>query len=555
MRGPSRAPVIVLILILMAGAIAVQTQRGSGVDVDAARIGEWVPTVAAADAVGATWYCAGGTATGGSEGLAEQTVIIANSSDEDRTARVTVVPDASDPVSVAVDIAAASRETVTVADVVQSEWAAVIVEVDGGGVSVAHELKGPTGVAFEDCASSPSSKWWFPQATSRNGTRLLLALFNPFPGEATVDLSFDTDDGARVPGQFQGLVIPGSRVLVVDVGAVVTLREQVATSVDVRSGRIVAEQIQTSDGREGTAAGLSAMLGAPTPASTCMFPVGTPVDTSLSQLISVVNTGSVDATVTVEVFLSDPARNGSVEPFELVVAPGRYGAVDIHGDPRVPRSVPHWLVVRSDGGEIVASQSFGGVADGGGRALAATMGVPLVARQWLLSPLDTEVAPVDEWFVAIANPSPTETVRVEISALAAGTDRPLTSGASVTIGPGEVEIVDLTTQLTATPAASIRLEADRPVIVGGWVGTTSPPEAMVLTGFVVGGTQSLPGAVIGPDVASLVGDGLEEESDTIPMEPEGIEPGTGPGSSTTLADGATDSTVAGATSTTAAPVP
>ena len=98
-----------------------------------------------------------------------------------------------------VQVAAHSRAEVRVSDEVDAPWAAALVETTGGEITVAHELSGPTGPSVSDCASTPSADWYFPAGTTRVGTDIWMALFNPFPGEATVDLSFDTDNGVRSP--------------------------------------------------------------------------------------------------------------------------------------------------------------------------------------------------------------------------------------------------------------------------------------------------------------------------------------------------------------------
>ena len=56
-------------------------------------------------------------------------------------------------------------------------------------------------------------------------------------------------------------MVPGGSVVVKKVSDVVTESDQVATNVSVRSGRIVAEQVQTFDGRDGGPKGLTATRG------------------------------------------------------------------------------------------------------------------------------------------------------------------------------------------------------------------------------------------------------------------------------------------------------
>jgi hypothetical protein len=55
-------------------------------------------------------------------------------------------------------------------------------------------------------------------------------LFNPFPGDAIVDLSFATDQGPSTPPDFQGVVVPARGVKALDVG------EHVRRRVEDRGG-------------------------------------------------------------------------------------------------------------------------------------------------------------------------------------------------------------------------------------------------------------------------------------------------------------------------------
>src|SRR5690606_37684469 len=166
------------------------------------------PTASPPGSLGSTWYCASGTAAGTDEGDAEQVVSMANASDDVVQGRLTVYPNEGDPVTRPVEVPARDRVTVRVSDVVQAKYASVLAEFDGGEVAVQHELSGPTGRSVGACASSPAATWYFPNATTRPGARLLLTLFNPFPHDAVVDIVLEAEDGTRTPQAYQGLVVP-----------------------------------------------------------------------------------------------------------------------------------------------------------------------------------------------------------------------------------------------------------------------------------------------------------------------------------------------------------
>jgi hypothetical protein len=501
-----RLPALVVLFGLLVGSWFVQDQNAS--DEPAAvsvRLVETVPTASKPGSVSSTWYCAAGSATGIASGegagIAEQVVIIANDSDADATGSLTVIPESGQRSSVSLKILARSRQLVRVSDVAKSAWASALVEVTGGEVVVSHELAGPSGKTVGACASAPGSDWYFPAGTTRAGSRNLLALFNPFPGEATVDLTFDTDDGTRTPQQFQGLVIPGSRVVVVDVGAVVTLRKHVATTVSTRTGRLIAEQVQTTDGRDGTDSGLTSVLGGTTPAAIWVFADGSPAGSAVGETISVFNPSDQDATVQVQVQLDDQQTNGTVEPFEVTVASRRFAVVDLYSDPRVPRSVGHWVIVRTlDGAPVIVERSLTGIKGSGLPGLSHTMGVPIVATRWLVGSLvngDVKTATL-----SVANPSATDTAMFTIRSITGGRVVDLSGAVDVSLAPGERRLVDVGALLAASPEVSFEIAADSAVSVGQWLQFRARTDFATPQAFPVSGTQALLRRAITPQAGA-----------------------------------------------------
>lgn len=501
MRHSLRLPVILLGLALVIAAIAhqVTTESVSG---PAARLDTYVPTAQPEGAEGSTWYCAAGSATGDPNGVAEQVVHITNASSTEVTGRLTAMPSKGDPVDTRIRVPAHGRLAVRVSDVVKAEWASAIVEVSGGEVSVAHVLQGPAGRTITTCASSPGEDWYFPSGSTRNGTKNLLALFNPFPGEATVDISFDTEDGTRTPQQFQGLVLPGRRVTVVDIAAVVTLREHVATTVGTRSGRVIAEQLQVADGRGGGEQGLTSTLGARRPNDVWVFPVATPAASAAHEMVSVINPGDADANVQIQVQIDDAAQVGSVEPFLLRVPAHRAAHVDLMSDARIPRSAGRWLIVRTtDGTQVVVERSIGAVrsADGGG--LTMTMGIPILATDWLAT--FGNPAAVSASVLSVANPSAGGAATVTVTVHGAGSAKDLSGATRVEIAPGDRAVFDLSRLLEGRNEASVSISADLPVAVGQWLAATGVVDYLTPADVPIRGAISMLRDVVDPQVADI----------------------------------------------------
>ncbi len=535
-----RLPMIVLLLIVLVGGVVFDRTHGQ-TTTSSVRPDTLMPSAQPGDSAGSTWYCAAGSATGDSNGFAEQTVSVANSSDEEITGQLTAVPDKGDPVVSKLRIAGHSRQTVRISDLVRATWASALVELSGGEVTVAQLFQGPSGRSAGACASAPGQEWFFPSGSTRNGARNLLALFNPFPGEATVDIAFDTEDGSRTPQQFQGLVLPGGRVSVVDIGAVVTLREHVSTSVRARAGRVVAQQIQTADGREGEERGLTVTLGATSPAANWFFPVATPADSSAHEIVSVLNPSEVDATVEVQVQVDDAAQVGSVEPYRLSVPAGRSVSVDLMSDARIPRNAERWLIVRSTAGEgVVAERSIGSVRSGAVGGLTYTMGVPVAATRWL-STFGNPVG-ISSSVLAIANPGSSGDATVTVTIHGAGAAKNIPTMIDVVIAAGERRLLDLTKELASRNEASITISTDVPVVVGQLMVSTSPIDLLTPTVYPLIGTMRTVSDPAPPQVVSL-DDALLPPEPATTLDPVAPAVTTVAPTSTTVAGAVTSTTI------------
>lgn len=413
----ARLTSLVVLVGLIAGGLVLQAADGRGSSggrsVPAVQAGVAIPAARAEPTLSSTWYCAGGTAT--PNGFADHVLILANPTDRPRTATITAItgvvapapaPAGSAPSTVAdgtaataatvgesatttppapaqreVEVGAQSGVEVRVGDLAASELAGAIVEVDGGEIAVEHQITGPLGRATAPCSTTASSTWSFPWGVTTRGARELLVFMNPFPDDATVDIAFATDEGVRDTARFQGFIVPGRSVVGAYVDDDVTRKQQVSAYLQVRSGRLVVDRIQTFDGTDGRA-GLTLSLGAPTPALAWIYPVGE-IGPGLTEQVVVFNPSDAVAEVEVEVRLDDPANNEPPEPFELTIAPGRYSSLDVSTEDRVPAGVGHALIVRSlNNVPITAERINTAVAPASRRGISTVTGSPIGARTW-----------------------------------------------------------------------------------------------------------------------------------------------------------------------------
>ena len=393
--GPRREParrrlpaLRVLGALLVAGGAADRLYRpeaGSGGEVSSG-----MPVAAPARALTSTWYCAGASANPG--GPADGAVIVANPGRRALTGSVTIVPSEGSLRTVPLTVPAASTAVVRHQDLVQSPFAAALVELDGGEVVVEHSVSGPLGASIAPCASRASDRWYFAGGSTAREDTMLLALFNPFPEDAIADLSFSTDQGPAAPADFKGIVVRGGSLSVVNVGEHVRRRDAVAATVAARRGRLVVDRIQLRN--TGNRRGTTLALGAPSPGDTWYFPDGVVVD-GFEERVLLYNPSDEEAEVDVEMLLDE----GAAEPFEITVPPGEHVPLLVNDEDRIPKGVAHAIVVQSvnDVG-VVAERSITAGPPVGRVGVADTLGAREGAERWVLAggaATDTS----DEWVI------------------------------------------------------------------------------------------------------------------------------------------------------------
>lgn len=416
-----RAPVfVVLAALLIAGLVADRVSRPTDRDLAASPLAqvEAMPTAAPSTSLSSSWFCAGGTATpAGADGIvADGTVVVANPGDRALTGTIRVVPSEGEAKTAPLEVPARSRKAVKYSDVVAAPFAAALVELDGGDVVVEHQVSGPQGFSTAPCASSASDRWYLAEgSTTREGAnpedRMLLFLYNPFPEDAIVDLSFTHEAGRSVPSEFTGLVVKGGGLRVVSVGDHVRRRAHIAMTAVARSGRIVIDRLQL---RNGANKGMSLALAATSPGTTWYFPEGLVAD-GIGESFHLYNPTNEEAQVSIELAL----ETGAAEPFDLTVAPRGRLTVVAAEEERIPKGVGHATTVTSlNGVPIVAERSVVAAPPSArGTGAADSLGARRTAKRWVLA-AGAATPTVDEWIV-VHNPGPADAT-VKVQALAGG---------------------------------------------------------------------------------------------------------------------------------------
>jgi hypothetical protein len=449
-RVPSRLTSLVVLAGLLVTGLVVDATRshGGGTSPKTVLAGVAIPAARPAPTLASTWFCAGGTAV--ASGFADHVIVMSNPSAQARTATITaltgsiapppVVPGQAPapatgkgttttsttsttapgirPKVATVPLGPWSTVSFRMGGLVSSQLAGAIVEVDGGQIAVEHELTGALGKATAPCSSTTSATWAFPWGVTSRGDRDLMVFMNPFPDDATIDISFATDEGVRDTVRFRGFVVPGRSVVGAYIDEDVTRKDQVSAMVNVRNGHIVVDQIQMFDGTDGRN-GITVTLGAPSSAGAWVFPDGL-TGPGLTEQMVVFNPTTADvAEVDVDVLLDDPTKNGTPEPFGLTIPPGRYAIVNLQGESRIPAGVGHSSYVRSmNGVPLIAERVVTAAKPAPRSGIGATLGSPVSASTWYF-PAGGTSSTRDE-FLTLANPSDKNTVRYRVTGLASG---------------------------------------------------------------------------------------------------------------------------------------
>ncbi|HUS61835.1 MAG TPA: DUF5719 family protein [Acidimicrobiales bacterium] len=406
------------------------------------------------DATTASWFCAGMTAA--PDGAFDGTVLVANPTGKAVVARVNVVPVAGDvaPKAVTLDVGPNARGAVRLQDVLQSPYVAALVEVDSGDVIVEHSVTGALGDDLAPCSPRANEVWHFAGGSTVKDANLLLAVFNPFPDDAIVDMAFVTSEGRAVPSELQGVVIPGRGLVVRDVADFVRRREEVSTTVTARTGRVVVDKIQLV--RE-PRPGLTLLVGTPTPAPAWDIAEGYITD-GVGERIDVYNPNDREAAVEVGVSLDD----GAVEPFQLTVPAQGRTSIDLGEDGRIPLGVGHALTVRAvDGRPIVVEHLIESHPPSARFGLAAQTGSTSRSSQWVAA-AGGATESLDEGIV-VHNPGATD-VRFSVFALANGRRFPIEGLQDLEVKAGRRRGVRLGEHLRR-PDLPVIVVATSPVVV------------------------------------------------------------------------------------------
>jgi Family of unknown function (DUF5719) len=486
----------------------------------------FMPVAPPEDALSSTWYCAGGTA--GADSRADTSIVVANATDRELQGTVTIFPNipsqlppgelsedegttttstttttepeeeqAQLPVTVDLTVPVADDVEMRLGDEIDAEYAAALVELPGGAVSVEQRVDGPNGADVSPCTTQAAETWYFADGRTTADSVETLAFFNPFPDPAVVDVTFRTEADLRTPVPFTGYTIPGQTLVVEDIGEQVNRHEHVSVSVVARSGRLVVNRVLEVDGSEDGVRGLDVSAGAAVPAPVWYFPDGIVTENEdVEETFVIYNPNDTGAEVDLFIEPNDAERFGAIEPFTLSIPPGAFQEIAVDEERRIADAiagVEEGQPVMLHGARletvndvpVVAERVISGSEDSSRPGLDMMFGAPLLMEEAVLAASSTSET------VIVDNPSTSTPVRVTFRSLDGGTlgESPEATELEVPIAG---RLVVTPQELGLSPETAMIVTADAPVIIERRVVIGDPSDTAGAIAVPLAGTVSEP---------------------------------------------------------------
>lgn len=407
----------------------------------------WMPAAPLPGGLTSTWFCPGVPASGADRSGGEVTVF--NSGDGPMQARLTILLDgdrSDDVVRQSIDVPAFGSTPVDVDALVDSQYAAVMVEIDGGGGLVEQRATGPVGTSTAEsvapCANSPASQWYLATGATADDNNEDLVLSNPFDEAAIVDVTLHTTTGLRSPDRFQNFTIPRQSVRVISLEDAAGPDElNLGVSVEASRGNFVLGRAQTYS--SDTQSGYVMSLASPLLATQWWFAYGEKGE-GVIESYSLFNPGDDDVDVDLLPIGITPGADYT-GALSVPVPAGETVMFDPDTIPGVPDGTRSMVVSTPEDVPIVAERVITHTVEG-----VNTTSLSLGATP---RPADAYVA--NTWYVGLGPEEPTDgalaVLNINVTETAVVTVQAVTSSGLVTVpglealnvGPSSVAYLDL----------------------------------------------------------------------------------------------------------------
>lgn len=122
---------------------------------------------------------------------------------------------------------------------------------------------GPGGLLAAPCVPGVSATWVLPGLSTAGGSEVHVVLSNPFVSDASVTLTLATPEGPEQPALLENVVVPSESVRLLKLNEFAPERRDVGVVITTRSGRVVAEALQSVNAAIGGIEGVTMVAAAP----------------------------------------------------------------------------------------------------------------------------------------------------------------------------------------------------------------------------------------------------------------------------------------------------
>jgi hypothetical protein len=391
---------------------------------------------------------------------------------------------------------------------------------------------GPEGYLEGPCEPEPSPQWIFPGLATAGGAQATLELANPFDTDASVAVAFTTPDGRIEPKLLENVVVPKRSTRSVLLNEHAPERSDVGVVVRTRSGRVVAEAIQTLNAAIGGVDGVSLVKAAARPAETWTVPW---VEVAGEDVQSWVWVSNLEDRPAALVLTLHTAAGGIVPGIsdELTIAPGETRRVDLGG--MLPEGVSSaGVTIRSENSVPVTAAAVTEYlgTDPARTGIAVQLGAPSPDTSWVLTGGPTSGR---DGLLHLVNPG-SEAARVDVSIWSSDGERRPPELQGVTVSPGAMRTFDVTAQLPEqADDHTLFVTAREGSVVAGRhaydrVGTRRLVANVGVPGSLWTGGQIVPPVDFAPSLTQRIGTDLGPQPD----DPLDVLPGPSP--APTIAD-------------------
>lgn len=396
-----------------------------------------------------TWYCPG---VPESDNTVGGQIVVANPTDLAIQGNVTYVgTDGVAAVTQAITAPPRDKLTLDPGAVLKATFVSAVVELEGSEGMVEQQALTADGNAVASCTTQTSPTWYFADGWTAKDDRTQkssidqLIITNPTDDTVSIDVTFATKNGPRVPGAFQGDSIDPQSVEVINIADSGLVDETIiGVQVVATRGRLIVARAQHYLGAGRL--GYSLDLGAPSPSQQVWFAEGDH-GAGITEQYVIYNPTDTDTAVDA-VVLGIPVIDGFVPPDSIPVPSGEVVTFDTATIQGLPDG-PHSMVFSTNGGPSVVIE----------RVLTKPAG-DQVATSVVLG-MTPEFAQASRWYVPIGVDASTDAAIVVYN--------PYQQDATVAlkaIGPGGEVAVPGMDAITLPAAQIITIPLTDPSVFG-----------------------------------------------------------------------------------------